>query len=246
MAAILATSKLPLQNLLLDTVRMDATIYWSIGVYIIGSLLVGELLHGIASCFTRKHGEHVFDSFQKLNNQTTHMDNIFVQEVSIYTCDLFGEISDGSKCFIILQILYYFIKVFIFPISTFIIHRNTLLLTHEWIVFKLSNNTYISVILNDTPPNILTKYCSENKLEAINYGRRAVTHNKNGNNTRVIKHKQLYINDNNTNKLIHTNNNTKVSANNLINKIKSIPSYYDLCNHNCKHVTQVLYKYVTS
>eukprot|EP01083_Nonionella_stella_P293325 997539_1 len=209
---------------------------WNIGIIILSSLLVGELIHGSASCLTRKHGQHVFESLKH-----TDTDTVFVDEVWIYTCDLFGEISDSHKGFWTLQILYYFIKIFIFPISTFIIHRNTLHLRHEWIVFKLTNNYYISVILNDTPPDILTKYCHQTS-EAIRYGRRAITHNNKGNNTRVLKHKMLSTRTEcEDNQLMIS----RLSVTDLINHIKSIPSYYDVCNHNCKHVTQALYRLCT-
>eukprot|EP01083_Nonionella_stella_P041570 112644_1 len=206
---------------------------WNIVIVILSSLIVGELVHGIASCLTRKSGQHVFESFETLNHIDT--DNVFVDEVWIYTCDLFSQISDSHKGFWILLMLYYFVKIFIFPISTFIIHRNTLHLRHEWIIFKLSNEHFISVILNDTPPDILTKYCQQSKSEAIRYGRRAITHNNKGNNTRVLKHKTL---SNKDKELIIS----RISVTELMDRIKSIPSYYDVCNHNCKHITQVLYK----
>ena len=98
-------------------------------------------------------------------------------------------------------------------------------------VFKLNNNNHISVILNDNPAKILTKYFIGNENGAIKYGKRAVTHNLQGNNTRPVKNKKL------------NDNQYKIYLDDLINKIKSIPSYYDLCNHNCKHVTKELYQY---
>ena len=218
-------------------------------IYIISSIIIGEIVHWIAHKALYVEGSHKLHNLPDILKQK----ELYVTECWIYRMELFGELADlyqfnisDFTClhiiFTILLPIYYILKLIVFLFST-LIHRYSLFLRHEWLVLKLNNNHYVCIVLIDNPTGDITIHYTNDHNTAIKNGYRAVTYNKQRTNNRSILFHQSIITNNDNNNLLDSQ---KVSLYDVISYAKSFHSHYDLIYFNCKHLARMIYKYITN